>query len=147
MKPFFANTSPAFALAALVFTSAAAAPAAEPAPKLTHRPLPGLTQALSKRTGAPKIVARKAPPPGTVAAATAERARIVFIHRREKLPESMTKDLAPNKDVSDEGTRRRAVESERNAAPREGRVKIIPKAEVASLLAAQAPELAGPPKP
>lgn len=147
MKPFFAKSSSAFALGSLVFTTAAASYAGEPPPKLTHRALPGLTQSLSKPAFAPRIVARKASPPATIAAVTAERARIVFIHRRGKLPESMTKDLAPNKEESDGITRARAVEPDSNTAPREGRIKIIPKAEVAALQAAQAPEPAGPPKP
>jgi len=98
--------------------------AADPAPKLVPRPIPGLSLSAvqaPKAQAAPTTV--KMP---VVTSDNPDQARVLYIHRRATLPPELTQNLP------------RPETNKKAASPqiqvRQGSVKIIPKAEVAGLL-------------
>lgn len=98
--------------------------AAEPAPRLVHRPVPGLATA-----AAPAPVMPRPPAAASVAAAAPstgegpERARILFIHRRATLPPEMTRDLPAPQAAAPAPTPAAAAVQVRQPV-----IKIIPRA-------------------
>lgn len=133
---------------ALLF-AAAAVTAAEPAPKLVPRPIPGLPAAKPFETPTDVLMSGFAPPPAAkqssvpptpvpvsqapmVAPVVNEPARILFVHRRDRLPAAMRQRLkalpvepaTPSPKPSAAGT----MLEERPAA-----IRIIPKSEVPQL--------------
>jgi hypothetical protein len=78
--------------------------------------------------------------PAAAAADTTTRARILFIHRRATLPTAMTADLAKPVTPKEGGSKSAQI-----SPVRPGKIRIIPKSEVASLLApAPAPKPSAP---
>ncbi len=138
----------AFLLTAVVAT------AAEPSPKLVPRPIPGLPTAKPfeaptevLRSGLAQPVANAAVQPApvnpdpAVAVPVNEPARVLFVHRRDRLPEAMRQRLKalpaePPRPVAPPVADKELIE-ERPAA-----IRIIPKSEV-PLLKPPAP----PPQP
>jgi hypothetical protein len=115
--------------------TAAAAIGAEPAPKLVPRPLPGLGVVQPLPSAGPAAVSAARPKatasaPG--AAAEAEnRARVLFIHRRDSLPSELTANLPK----ADPDAHVKAGGNSILVPARSGKVRIIPKAAVPALLA------------
>ena len=110
---------------------AAVLPAAEPV-RLAPRPIPGLARpapATAHAAHKPASAAAAAVP----APSAGERARVVFVHRRERLPESLTRTLPPAPAAAG------AAEAEIPVSSRPARLRIIPKAEVAGLRAPESP--------
>lgn len=122
------------------------AAAAEPAPKLVPRPIPGLPAAKPVETPTDILMSSFAPssaaprpaaapstapvPQESVAAAAAnEPARILFVHRRDRLPAAMRQRLkalpAEPAPVPARPTAAQEMLQERPAA-----IRIIPKSEV-----------------
>lgn len=115
---------------------AAALPAAEPV-RLAPRPIPGLARpapaahahdhaSAARKPAVARAAAVPAPPAG-------ERARVVFVHRRERLPEALTRALPPVPAAA------AAAGAEIPVSSRPARLRIIPKAEVAGLRAPESP--------
>ncbi len=143
--------------------AAAAATAAEPAPKLVPRPIPGMPAAQTVETptdilmsafAQPSAAKRPASPTATapvsqapvsqapvVAPAANEPARILFVHRRDRLPAAMRQRLKAL--PAEPATPAPKPEAAREMlAERPGAIRIIPKSEV-PLLKPPAP----PPQP
>lgn len=106
---------------------------------LENKPLPPPTDAAvlpaSTPETTPAATTTATPAPAATASAEADanaRARVVFIHRRATLPAEFTADLAKLQDP-------KAGQQATAAAPpnpaRQGKIRIIPKSEVATLLA------------
>ncbi len=135
-------------LLALLF-AASAVTAAEPAPKLVPRPIPGMPAAKPFETPTDVLMSGFAPPPAAkpsvippaaapvsqapmVTPVANEPARILFVHRRDRLPAAMRQRLkalpvepaTPAPKPSAAG----AMLEERPAA-----IRIIPKSEVPQL--------------
>ena len=140
---------PAFFLAVMT------APAAEPAPKLVPRPIPGMpaakpvetpTDVLMSAFTPPPAAKRPALPPSTPPVSQApaaapvpnEPARVLFVHRRDRLPEAMRQRLKalPVEPAPAAPAPAAALEmlEERPAA-----IRIIPKSEVPLLKPPPAP--------
>lgn len=127
----------------LAFLSATAlVEAAEPAPKLVPRPIPGMhtaapvaspSGALMGSSASPAAGHRPSTPPVDGANATApaanEPARILYVHRRDRLPAAMRQRLkalpVEPPSPSAPSTAVRETVQERPAA-----IRIIPKSEV-----------------
>jgi hypothetical protein len=132
MKPTFTIVSLAAGL------TAAAGLGAEPAPKLVPRPLPGL--GVVQPVASPAPAAEPAPftPKVIIPAPAANgenqtRARVLFIHRRDSLPPELTANL-PKPEAKAEGKGGGSV----LVPARSGKVRIIPKAAVAAMMARNA---------
>lgn len=114
------------------FVFAGSLVAADSAPKLVPRPIPGLT--LPSPEEAPLIQPLKTPsvqPSPAILAVNPDQARVLYIHRRATLPAEFTKDLpAPS------GAPATSADAT-NLQVRQGAIKIIPKSQVANLLQAQ----------
>lgn len=130
---------------ALLF-AASAASAAEPAPKLVPRPIPGMPAAKPFETPTEVLMSGFAPPPAAksssispmpasvsqaplVAPVANEPARILFVHRRDRLPAAMRQRLKalpvePTPPAPSPAAAREMLQ-ERPAA-----IRIIPKSEV-----------------
>ncbi|HAL73200.1 MAG TPA: hypothetical protein DCP71_15655 [Verrucomicrobiales bacterium] len=116
----------------LSFVFAGSLVAADPAPKLVPRPIPGLT--LPSPEEAPLIQPLKTPsvqPSPAILTVNPDQARVLYIHRRATLPAEFTKDLpAPSAAPA-------ASADATNLQVRQGAIKIIPKSQVANLLQPQ----------
>ncbi len=129
----FLLSSPLRPLCLCSLLLAAVLPAAEPV-RLAPRPIPGLARpaaAAATAHAAHKSVSAAAA--AVPAPSAGERARVVFVHRRERLPESLTRTLPPAPAAAG------AAEAEIQVSSRPARLRIIPKAEVAGLRAPESP--------
>jgi hypothetical protein len=146
------------ALLAFLF-AAAAAWAAEPAPKLVPRPIPGLPAAKPFETPTDVLMSGFAPPPAAkpssippapvpvspapaAVPAVNEPARILFVHRRDRLPAAMRQRLKALPAEPAPAPARPAAAREM-LAERPAAIRIIPKSEVPLLKPPPAP----PPPP
>lgn len=98
--------------------------AADPAPRLVHRPVPGLATAAAPARVVPRPPAAASIAGGAPAPSEGpERARILFIHRRATLPPEMTRDLPAPQGATPVSTPAAAAVQVRQPV-----IKIIPRA-------------------
>ena len=135
-----------FAIKIVAIAAAASASAAEPAPKLAPRAIPGLNavKPVAAAPAAPQAPSTQMPQAGIAQdPATANKARVLFIRRRASLPAAMTADLPKSEPLPEKS----GAVSIAPSQARPGKVRIIPKSEVAALLNPQNSEKPAPAQP